>query len=122
VNEIGRYSLSNLRDAESANCSGSYISSIFAGTLYAEDEGTLAVVGDKTPDPLAFFYDPRLLSVEAGTSLTSAPPTAEPSATVPRTLTASPGRKLASASALSGRNAAIVRSTWSRRLATATSQ
>lgn len=40
-------------------------------TLYAEDEGTLAVVGYKTPAPLAFFYDPRLLSVEAGTSFHS---------------------------------------------------
>lgn len=38
-------------------------------TIYAEDEGTLAVVGYDTPDPMAFFYDPRLLRVECGTSL-----------------------------------------------------
>ncbi|HVJ47294.1 MAG TPA: MG2 domain-containing protein [Luteolibacter sp.] len=37
-------------------------------TLYAEDEGTLAVMGYETPDPLAFFYDPRVLSIEAGVS------------------------------------------------------
>ncbi|BCX48364.1 alpha-2-macroglobulin [Haloferula helveola] len=38
-------------------------------TVYAEDEGTLAVVGYETPDPMAFFYDPRFLRVECGTSL-----------------------------------------------------
>ncbi len=38
-------------------------------TIYAEDEGTLAVVGYETPDPMSFFYDPRLLRVECGTSL-----------------------------------------------------
>ncbi|MGB6220424.1 alpha-2-macroglobulin family protein [Haloferula sp.] len=38
-------------------------------TLYAEDEGTLAVVGYETPDPMAHFYDPRLLRVQCGTSL-----------------------------------------------------
>jgi len=37
-------------------------------TLYAEDEGTLAVMGYTTPDPMKHFYDPRLLAVEAGTS------------------------------------------------------
>lgn len=40
-------------------------------TLYAVDEGTLAVMGYDTPDPMAFFYDPRQLSVEAGTSFHS---------------------------------------------------
>ena len=38
-------------------------------TLYAVDEGTLAVTGAKTPNPLAFFHNPRVLSVKAGTSL-----------------------------------------------------
>lgn len=38
-------------------------------TVYAEDEGTLAVVGYETPDPMAFFYNPRLLRVACGTSL-----------------------------------------------------
>lgn len=38
-------------------------------TLYAEDEGTLAVMGYTNPDPLGFFYDPRLLTVSSGTSL-----------------------------------------------------
>lgn len=38
-------------------------------TLYAEDEGTLAVVGYQTPDPMAHFYDPRILRVHSGTSL-----------------------------------------------------
>ncbi len=38
-------------------------------TVYAEDEGTLAVVGYETPDPMSFFYNPRLLRVECGTSL-----------------------------------------------------
>jgi len=37
-------------------------------TLYAEDEGTLAVMGYSTPDPMAFFYAPRFLAVETGTS------------------------------------------------------
>lgn len=37
-------------------------------TLYAVDEGTLAVMGYDTPDPMAFFYDRRYLSVDAGTS------------------------------------------------------
>ena len=40
-------------------------------TLYAVDEGTLAVMGYDTPDPMAFFYDPRQLSVKAGTSFHS---------------------------------------------------
>jgi uncharacterized protein YfaS (alpha-2-macroglobulin family) len=38
-------------------------------TLYAEDEGTLAVMGYDNPDPMAFFYDPRELLVNCGTSL-----------------------------------------------------
>ncbi|MFC7338354.1 alpha-2-macroglobulin [Haloferula chungangensis] len=38
-------------------------------TLYAEDEGTLAVLGYETPDPMSHFYDPRLLRVNCGTSL-----------------------------------------------------
>jgi len=38
-------------------------------TLYAEDEGTLAVMGYENPDPLGFFQDPRLLTVNSGTSL-----------------------------------------------------
>lgn len=37
-------------------------------TLYAEDEGTLAVMGYRTPDPIKYFYHPRLLAVQAGTS------------------------------------------------------
>jgi len=40
-------------------------------TLYAEDEGTLAVAGYETPNPLEHFYDPRLLDVRAGTSFHS---------------------------------------------------
>jgi alpha-2-macroglobulin len=40
-------------------------------TFYAEDEGTLAVMGYETPDPMAFFYSPRILGVEAGTSFES---------------------------------------------------
>lgn len=38
-------------------------------TIYAEDEGTLAVAGYTNPDPLAHFYSPRSLRIEAGTSL-----------------------------------------------------
>jgi alpha-2-macroglobulin len=38
-------------------------------TLYAEDEGTLAVMGYENPDPLGFFQNPRLLTVDSGTSL-----------------------------------------------------
>jgi uncharacterized protein YfaS (alpha-2-macroglobulin family) len=37
-------------------------------TLYAEDEGTLAVMGYETPRPLDYFYTPRTLDVETGTS------------------------------------------------------
>ena len=37
-------------------------------TLYAEDEGTLAVMGYETPKPMDYFYDPRNLDVKAGTS------------------------------------------------------
>jgi uncharacterized protein YfaS (alpha-2-macroglobulin family) len=37
-------------------------------TLYAEDEGTLAVMGYVTPNPMAFFYDARILGIEAGVS------------------------------------------------------
>lgn len=37
-------------------------------TLYAEDEGTLAVMGYETPNPMGFFYDPRILGIEAGVS------------------------------------------------------
>lgn len=40
-------------------------------TLYAVDEGTLAVMGYDTPDPMGYFYDPRMLSVDAGTSFES---------------------------------------------------
>ena len=40
-------------------------------TLYAEDEGTLAVMGYETPKPLAYFYQPRILGVDAGTSFES---------------------------------------------------
>lgn len=40
-------------------------------TLYAVDEGTLAVMGYDTPDPMGFFYDPRNLAVNAGTSFQS---------------------------------------------------
>jgi len=38
-------------------------------TLYAEDEGTLAVAGYDNPNPLAHFYAPRSLQTKAGTSL-----------------------------------------------------
>ncbi len=38
-------------------------------TLYAEDEGTLAVMGYETPKPMDFFYKPRDLDVESGTSI-----------------------------------------------------
>ncbi|MEO5916779.1 MAG: MG2 domain-containing protein [Luteolibacter sp.] len=37
-------------------------------TLYAEDEGTLAVMGYETPRPMDYFYKPRNLDVKAGTS------------------------------------------------------
>ncbi|MFD2257177.1 alpha-2-macroglobulin [Luteolibacter algae] len=40
-------------------------------TLYAVDEGTLAVMGYDTPDPMAHFYEPRDLSIDAGTSFHS---------------------------------------------------
>jgi len=38
-------------------------------TVYAEDEGTLAVSGYTNPDPVGHFYSPRSLRTEAGTSL-----------------------------------------------------
>ena len=38
-------------------------------TVYAEDEGTLAVAGYDNPNPLAHFYAPRTLRTKAGTSL-----------------------------------------------------
>ena len=38
-------------------------------TVYAEDEGTLAVAGYINPDPIGHFYSPRSLRTEAGTSL-----------------------------------------------------
>ena len=37
-------------------------------TLYAEDEGTLAVMGYETPKPMDYFYRPRDLDVDTGTS------------------------------------------------------
>lgn len=37
-------------------------------TLYAEDEGTLAVMGYLTPDPMKFFHSRRILQVETGLS------------------------------------------------------
>ncbi|NQX00681.1 hypothetical protein HQ447_08460, partial [bacterium] len=40
-------------------------------TLYAEDEGTLAVMGYETPKPMGYFYKPRNLDVETGTSFAS---------------------------------------------------
>lgn len=40
-------------------------------TLYAEDEGTLAVMGYETPKPMEYFYQPRDLDVETGTSFES---------------------------------------------------
>ena len=40
-------------------------------TLYAEDEGTLAVMGYETPKPMEHFYQPRILGVEAGISFES---------------------------------------------------
>lgn len=38
-------------------------------TLYAEDEGTLAVMGYKNPDPFGYFYKLRQLLIGTGTSL-----------------------------------------------------
>lgn len=38
-------------------------------TVYAVDEGTLAVSGYDTPDPMSFFHSPRELFVKSGTSL-----------------------------------------------------
>ena len=38
-------------------------------TIYAEDEGTLAVAGYANPDPVGLFYAARSLRTEAGTSL-----------------------------------------------------
>jgi len=38
-------------------------------TVWAEDEGTLAVLGFETPDPMSRFYQPRFLRVNCGTSL-----------------------------------------------------
>ncbi|NJM36443.1 MAG: hypothetical protein HC845_00385 [Akkermansiaceae bacterium] len=40
-------------------------------TFYAEDEGTLAIMGYKTPQPMSYFYKPRDLKVESGTSFHS---------------------------------------------------
>ncbi|MEN8783356.1 MAG: MG2 domain-containing protein [Akkermansiaceae bacterium] len=40
-------------------------------TLYAVDEGTLAVMGYTNPDPLTTFHQPRLMSLKNGTSLTN---------------------------------------------------
>lgn len=40
-------------------------------TFYAEDEGTLAVMGYDTPDPMKYFYQPRVLDVESGISIDS---------------------------------------------------
>ena len=37
-------------------------------TVYAEDEGTLAVMGYETPKPMDYFYKPRVLAVDTGTS------------------------------------------------------
>lgn len=37
--------------------------------LFAEDEGTLAVMDFKTPDPLRFFHSPLQLSLKTGVSL-----------------------------------------------------
>jgi len=39
--------------------------------LYAEDEGTLAVMGYDTPQPMEYFYSPRILGVETGISFES---------------------------------------------------
>lgn len=40
-------------------------------TFFAEDEGTLAVMGYETPDPMKRFYQPRNLDVRAGVSFDS---------------------------------------------------
>jgi uncharacterized protein YfaS (alpha-2-macroglobulin family) len=40
-------------------------------TLYAEDEGTLAVCGYRTPDPMSFFHAPRFLTVDSGVSFST---------------------------------------------------
>ncbi len=37
--------------------------------LFAEDEGTLQVIGFKTPDPMLYFFDKRPLSVNTWTTL-----------------------------------------------------
>jgi len=52
----------NVKSADGTPAAGAEV------TLYAVDEGTLAVMGYDTPDPMAFFYDPRRLAVDAGTS------------------------------------------------------
>ena len=52
-----------VRDHEGNAVSGAEV------TLYAEDEGTLAVAGYANPDPVGHFYSPRSLRTEAGTSL-----------------------------------------------------
>ena len=52
-----------VRDHEGRAMSGAEV------TLYAEDEGTLAVAGYSNPDPIGHFYAPRSLRTEAGTSL-----------------------------------------------------
>jgi uncharacterized protein YfaS (alpha-2-macroglobulin family) len=39
--------------------------------LYAEDEGTLAVMGYQTPDPMKAFHAPRPLLVQCGTSFST---------------------------------------------------
>lgn len=54
--------IGNVKSADGTPAGGAEV------TLYAVDEGTLAVMGYDTPDPMAFFYDPRRLSVDAGTS------------------------------------------------------
>ena len=53
----------HVRDHEGNAVSGAEV------TLYAEDEGTLAVAGYANPDPVGHFYSPRSLRTEAGTSL-----------------------------------------------------
>lgn len=70
----GERPLPSFHPGEEITLSGSVTSSdgLPAGnaevTVYAEDEGTLAVMGYETPKPMDYFYTPRELDVETGTS------------------------------------------------------
>ncbi|MCX8496989.1 MAG: hypothetical protein ORN51_12480, partial [Akkermansiaceae bacterium] len=57
---VGKVTLANGQPASGAEV-----------TLYAEDEGTLAVMGYETPRPMDYFFKPRTLDVETGMSFES---------------------------------------------------